>query len=299
MQLPAKRTGLELPLHPLQITAWVVVGLLIGLYGVLLVFLKPKEALVSGLLFGLFAALTILSGYICTKSDPTDPAVDAERAARLKSEEYDYTVFSKVCRLCGTHVHETSKHCSQCNRCVIYFDHHCRWLNNCIGKLNYMVFSILLGALEGMTAVELVICSYLLANLLDEDSYAHSQAADKLGSPEIALAICVVTTALTGVVFLANGHLIGYHIWLRLHGLTTYDYILMKRAKSQSIKHSSVKYTEQHLAPNTEKADAATAQVSPNPSRGGAMQILPDISHQENSRLLHGSMEESKMDMSE
>lgn len=290
MQLPAKRTGLACPLDPLQVIAWVIVGLLFCLFGVLLAFLKPEAALTSGLMFGLFASLVLVSGYLCTNSDPTDPAVDAERLAREKNYNYDVTAFTKVCRICSTHVHETSKHCSVCNRCVIYFDHHCRWLNNCIGKRNFIVFGLLLASLEFCALVELVVCSYVISQLLDTDSYEYKMTCEHWGNIEGLLAIASISSLLSSVVIVAIGHLIAYHTWLRAKGLTTYEYILQRRARSQNKEEKAAAYRDK-IDIKVDHDNSSGALILPTRRN---LKIMPSLNKEESSQLLNAQSEQRK-----
>jgi palmitoyltransferase len=102
------------------------------------------------------------------------------------------------------------------------FDHHCKWLNNCVGGRNYKVFIGLICALQLTTAVVIAFGTVLMV------------ASEELNDREIGL-VASVLLANIGV-FLANGQLILLHIWLKYKGMSTYEYIMLKRSQR---RHSS------------------------------------------------------------
>ena len=124
------------------------------------------------------------------------------------------------CSICNGFVTDTAKHCSQCNKCILEFDHHCFWLNNCIGSKNYRTFCALIGVLEINTALIIIFESVYLS-----EAYSAS----------IPIKIfSIVDIVICGCIEIGNGYLILFHIWLRFNHLTTYQYILSKRAKTNS-----------------------------------------------------------------
>lgn len=224
----ARRSGLDWPFHPLQVVAWFILAIQFGCFGTFLGFLTPTIALTAGITFSFSALMTILFGVLCTRSDPTDPTVDAERNARLDRLNFDASELSKVCRICKTHVHDTSKHCNQCNRCVIGFDHHCKWLNNCIGQTNYSMFAALLVSLEVQSFIELGVSSYLLSKLTDPGSYESVKADSFVGG---LIFMSSFAMSLSGCVATSIGYLSAFHIWLRAKRLTTYQYFLLRKMR--------------------------------------------------------------------
>lgn len=212
-----KRHGLVCPLNPLQVLSWVVILYTIGVaYAVVLPSLSSKLQVTFGVLFSLFEAAVLALGLWATLIDPTDLMVDKKKA---EDENADYRAF---CSLCNCNVELSSKHCGQCNRCVDKFDHHCKWLNNCVGGRNYKVFIWLICALQLTTAVVIAFAAELLVD------------SEELNHREIVV-IAVMLFANIGV-FVANGQLILLHMWLKYKGMTTYEYIMLKRSQR---RHSS------------------------------------------------------------
>jgi palmitoyltransferase len=155
---------------------------------------------------------------LTTASDPTDPVVYAHQANIEKGSPFDEHQYALVCTSCETNVSSDSKHCAQCNRCVAHFDHHCKWLNNCIGGSNYRLFVALLWAVEWAEGLMLV---FALMALLRMEMEGTEQLLKLVGIS--------VILGLAAVLFVVILQLILFHIWLRLQGLTTYDYIRSRR----------------------------------------------------------------------
>ena len=128
-----------------------------------------------------------------------------------------------------------SKHCMRCNRCTVLFDHHCKWVNNCIGKKNYKTFIVLIlfvfileifiFVLSGITLINTVLSSQqVISNI--KDMYSNSSL--------LAFQILLGILVFEGLVFsVLLGYLIILHIFLSVKGITTYEYILQKRCKTQ------------------------------------------------------------------
>lgn len=160
----------------------------------------------------------------------------SSRYRRFNSELIVSAEFQYYCKLCGTHVLDRTKHCGICNRCVEVFDHHCNWLNNCIGKQNYRDFIVLLFLVCVFCLYHTAINLWVLATLhLDDylkpvsDFYNSSDnTATVFGHTMVA--VCLATQ----ILFIALvTQLLLLHRWLNQKGLTTFEYILFLREKSE------------------------------------------------------------------
>ena len=227
-----KKNGFTLPFSGFQILAWLTTLVLTaGFYGLMLPVLEKETIVLQAVLYSLLLILTVIYGFLATFIDPTDDTVYQERKARECSEPFDTSNYSKVCRVCKTHVKLKSKHCGECDRCVENFDHHCKWLNNCIGEKNYVHFFITIIALELMVTDQLAIGIYILVGFFRQNSIANSvNRIYDTNSPAYA-AVILTLSILSLTVLIALAHLIALHIWLRLKKMTTYDYILYLRQK--------------------------------------------------------------------
>lgn len=219
-----KRNGLTCPLHKLQVLTWVLAAVqTAGSYALIYPELSKTTGVSFLCLFSLSLGTALVLGILITVSDPTDPVVYAHQASIEKGLPFDERHYALVCTSCQTNVSALSKHCARCGRCIAKFDHHCKWLNNCIGESNYRKFVALLWAVE---FTEGVILAFGLMSLLEILS-------------EVDLPRVVGISVLLGIaviLFLILFQLILFHIWLGLHGLTTYDYIRSRRVSSVRTK---------------------------------------------------------------
>jgi palmitoyltransferase len=228
---PVRENGFSLPLHPLQILAWVLMTTLTVTYYILTVpaLPTPYQAVFS-VVYSTALTLTAALGYICTKCNPTDPTVYLERQSRISQQPFDSTGFPKVCKICRTHVLQHSRHCGKCNRCVNGFDHHCKWLNNCIGQRNYRTFVVLIGTLELLALWQTAVVLYCLVQVASDGSQEQQRLVKAFGIGRSGIdayrAISAVNITIGSLVALAVLHLIVLHLFLRAQGLTTYEYIL-------------------------------------------------------------------------
>jgi len=223
---PVRRHGFTCPHHPLQIGSWVLV-----VYSAIVCFLVILPLLPDSLKPTFAASLSVsafslfLSALLVTFVDPTDRMVH--------SQGEDQAEYQAFCTICDHRVSLTAKHCGQCNRCVNGFDHHCKWLNNCVGSRNYALFVWTAVSLEVFCGLAIAFAGLTLAHItLDTDDF--SERLDSVYSIdylEALLSFLSVLLAIDGCIFLANGYLICFHIWLRWQGLTTYEYISRQKKK--------------------------------------------------------------------
>ena len=225
-----KRNGFCLPLHYLQIVAWIAIALLAGLFYAVVGRAAEEQARVALMTiysFGLTS--TILTCFICTKLDPTDLAVQVKLG--LLTTHYDYTKFPRLCIKCSTHVGARSKHCSKCDRCAEQFDHHCDWLNNCVGKANYRWFVVLIVSLQVCMVMELATALGQLKSVFDDESTGRElRSRFSLGdSGYTYICTLIFVSALCVAIVASNGYLILFHCYLGFRHLTTYEFILLRR----------------------------------------------------------------------
>lgn len=206
--------------------------------------------------------LLVIFGVLGTFLDPSDPVISQERLARLTNTSFDRSVYTKICTVCETHVNDDTKHCTSCDTCVMGFDHHCKWLNNCIGSLNYRYFITLIAILQTWTAFHFVLSIILCYRVIEGQDI--SAALFGGFDSDAYLALVLVTGSISFAVFIVNGHLIGFHIWLTKSGLSTYDFILRRRELK---KQKSMKVQADPSSTTPSQPPAAKAQVEVKSNR--------------------------------
>ncbi|CAD8169769.1 unnamed protein product [Paramecium pentaurelia] len=161
--------------------------------------------LITGIIFTCLRATLI---------DPTDSIVLKEQNLKSKGLEFK-TDLKTYCLVCQAHVMEKSKHCFSCNKCVELFDHHCIWLNNCIGIKNYKYFFILVVLLVIFKCLRIIQDILLLLN-----------SAFQI--------LALISIILDPPILIVLSYLLGMHLFFKYKGISTYDWIKMKKDKEKS-----------------------------------------------------------------
>jgi palmitoyltransferase ZDHHC1/11 len=194
--------GLILALIMICIYCVIVLPMLMGLWQIL-----------NGVVYSFLSLGTLIFAGICAYVDPTD-------------NEPPHTS-SKYCTICRKAVCKSSKHCSQCNRCVSGFDHHCSWINNCIGNLNYRWFFITILFLELLIGFQLSASIYVVVVL-----YISPDKLNKIFNKELVYSFIGLSLLILGFLFVSNGILIGFHVYLFFRRSSTYEFVIHRRKKS-------------------------------------------------------------------
>jgi hypothetical protein len=170
--------------------------------------------------------LTIVFHLLASCIDPSDPVVRWERLCRLNNQPFPEDQYELFCQWCDCHVLEGTKHCGRCNRCTMLFDHHCVWLNTCIGLRNYKYFAFYVISLFLLSGMHIIVGSYIVY-----ESYLGCLQQKLIFTIHIELALILASIVVNILAFLFLTYLILYHIWLYFNKLSTYQHILLKRAK--------------------------------------------------------------------
>ncbi|GFQ72919.1 probable palmitoyltransferase ZDHHC11 [Trichonephila clavata] len=167
----SRQNGWSLPLHPLQISAWVFLVMFAILYFGVLVPNMPEGPwqisayIINGSVFIFHIVIHLIS----VSLNPADINVRAKAnkgpLPTFDRSKHSHVIENEYCNICEVKVGKKSKHCSACNKCVSEFDHHCKWLNNCVGGRNYRLFiscvsSALLGSLIIFVSALVLIVAY-------------------------------------------------------------------------------------------------------------------------------------------
>jgi len=142
-------------------------------------------------------------GYVPIQSEENE----SDRITLIKSEQGYY------CRWCDQNQPLRSKHCRDCGRCVRRFDHHCPWLGNCVGERNHRVFLLFL-----------LFEDFLILRCIQMLWEAIYPAEDIIEWIQYNGILCVSAVILL-IGALAVSALLCCHIYLVLHGLTTWEHV--------------------------------------------------------------------------
>ena len=260
--------GLERPYHPFQIISWFVTAYTSIIFCILIIpEYQDIERILYIIIFSILLVLYLCIGYQVSKSDPTDPSILLFQSCK----DHKYNLYSQLleleesndrfCTICQCPVNTLSKHCVRCGRCTIGFDHHCKWVNNCIGEKNYLKFALLISMVETFYLFILSNCTYLLSVSFYN---GHSGVSEfvKLGSAfyYTDLVLVIIAIVLCATITVSNGYLIIFHIFIKIRGITTYQFFLQRMNKVEPDMNScelespaSKKVTTAFFANNEQK----------------------------------------------
>eukprot|EP00297_Palpitomonas_bilix_P004314 CAMPEP_0113916164 /NCGR_PEP_ID=MMETSP0780_2-20120614/31829_1 /TAXON_ID=652834 /ORGANISM="Palpitomonas bilix" /LENGTH=710 /DNA_ID=CAMNT_0000915201 /DNA_START=278 /DNA_END=2411 /DNA_ORIENTATION=+ /assembly_acc=CAM_ASM_000599 len=255
--LRPRRHGCHAPFDPLQISAWFfILPLLISFYGAITPFFSSVLSTVTTAVYSILIAIIVVTYVLASITDVGHKNVIAKYGGSRKNKIVAEGEDSKekdceekegeegfYCYTCKVQVGKKSKHCRVCNKCVEDFDHHCRWLNTCVGSKTYKVFITLLSSLFLLLVLHFSLAS---AGIIDVAVYNHSSGVvdvqkvctvapylchDEHDFPTYYLVILgsmlILCIPFGGLV----GQLLFLHFYLMAKGLSTYEYILLDRAK--------------------------------------------------------------------
>jgi len=245
-----RKNGFAWPLHPFQVTSFVLfTGFIVGFH----VFFFP--ALPDGwvrwfwlAIFDAAALFLIYTAGAATARDPRDLSCNPLGRAAFEHEDKETRerrramVFpgKEWCQYCLEHVHPHSKHCKACDKCVDIFDHHCKWLNNCIGRANYTVFFLSLIGVALLLTLQAGIGIWILVRTgIDSDGPETQRILKALKSFSVTK-IRIVISIYVGVLLLVDAgilQLMKFHLFLHYHNLTTYEWILYQRQVAEARKN--------------------------------------------------------------
>ena len=144
----------------------------------------------------------------------------------------------RYCVRCERDVHHETKHCMVCNKCCVNFDHHCKWLNNCIGGENYKAFFIFVAVTFVVIVAYTGLGAYHIIQYFIDDGKMKTEldktynAKDNESWAHIVVISVMCVVELLGVIAVALlFHLLAIHVYLIHRGITTYAWILEKRAR--------------------------------------------------------------------
>ncbi|XP_034729506.1 probable palmitoyltransferase ZDHHC11 [Etheostoma cragini] len=251
---PPRINGWAWPPQTLQVVGWMMYSYLaIVSFGIYIPLLPLPWNHVLYALTGVAFVVHFFTHIAAATIDPADVSVRAKQSYSSPMPLFDRTKQPHViqdlhCYLCEIKVGPKVKHCGVCNKCVEGFDHHCKWLNTCVGGRNYWCFFVALSSgTLGVFLLAVVILFIFIQHYLDPNSLrTHPQFDSILGngtwlaflplapiktSSAALLTLAFITAMLSVICLLLLGHLLGFHFYLFYKGISTFDYVKMRRQK--------------------------------------------------------------------
>jgi hypothetical protein len=246
---PTRRhTGFQRPLHQRQIAALSAFS-----YCFITWFITDFPVLDSQLEKPLLTAVFVLIfaiGFVCyVRISTVDPKLDRSTAYYLEVRTKEGNRF---CSTCNDYMPFRTKHCKLCKKCVEGFDHHCLYLNTCIAKKNYTPFFMLAGLGSVLSAFQLIISIWLLILQASDETIQMNIINSFYGSQVVFIVVCTILNAGVMAVFGAIVSLFGFHCFIKIKGITTYEWIVQlsekedqKLQEQQKKKRESPEYLKQ------------------------------------------------------
>ncbi|XP_017551299.2 palmitoyltransferase ZDHHC11 [Pygocentrus nattereri] len=265
--LHSRVNGWTLPLHVLQLLAWLMYSFMaiVG-FGVYIPLLPPPWNYIAYGVIGTAFLLHLLTHLAAVTVDPADNNVQLRKDYSSPMPVFDkkkqpHVIHNQHCYLCEVDVGPKVKHCGSCNKCIADFDHHCKWLNNCVGRKNYWLFFMtVLSAVFGVLLLVVVILFIFIEHFVNPANLRMAAAFQSVkenrtwlaflplapvqtsSASLLILAFITVIVALASLLMLC--HLLVFHIYLLCKGMSTYEYI-MKQRQLQSCRDQGGGATQQ------------------------------------------------------
>ncbi|KAJ7975034.1 S-acyltransferase [Quillaja saponaria] len=183
--------------------------------------LQSSAGSLNSLIFTFLASLCLFCFFLCVLTDPgyvpSSYVPDVEDSSDQQPSKNDAQL--KKCDKCSTYKPPRAHHCRVCRMCILRMDHHCSWINNCVGHWNYKAFFLLMLYATIVSSYSMVM---IISSALKKD-----WEPDGRISPKIFYVTCGVMMASLTITL---GTLLGWHVYLILHNMTTIEYYEAIRA---------------------------------------------------------------------
>ncbi|XP_050250059.1 probable protein S-acyltransferase 15 [Quercus robur] len=177
--------------------------------------LQSSAGSLNALIFTFLGFLCLVSFSACVLIDPghVPPSYvpDVEQSRASDQEPNNNGAQPRPCDKCFTYKPPRAHHCRICRSCVLRMDHHCMWINNCVGYWNYKAFFVLVlyAAISSIySTVVLISCSF---------------QKDFSGRVPLKVFYVICGAGMIGL-SVTFGTLLGWHVYLIIHNMTTIEY---------------------------------------------------------------------------
>ncbi|KAH9768466.1 putative protein S-acyltransferase 15 [Citrus sinensis] len=181
--------------------------------------LQTSAGLLNALIFTLLLCLCVFSFSVAVAADPGHvpsayvPDVEDDSGGASSDQELKKAAERRQCDKCSAYKPPRAHHCKVCRRCVLRMDHHCLWINNCVGHWNYKAFFLLVFyATSGSI--------YSMVMIITSAFHKNWDLDGRVPLKTFYVFCGTVVLALS----LILGTLLGWHIYLIIHNMTTIEY---------------------------------------------------------------------------
>lgn len=181
--------------------------------------LQTSAGLLNALIFTLLLCLCVFSFSVAVAADPGHvpsayvPDVEDDSGGASSDQELKKAAERRQCDKCSAYKPPRAHHCKVCRRCVLRMDHHCLWINNCVGHWNYKAFFLLVFyATSGSI--------YSMVMIITSAFHKNWDLDGRVPLKTFYVFCGTVVLALS----LILGTLLGWHIYLITHNMTTIEY---------------------------------------------------------------------------
>lgn len=198
--------------------------------------LQSSAGSLNALIFTYLASFSLFSFLVCVLTDPGGvPSAyvpDVEDTELSDQDSKRTGTRLSQCDKCSSYKPPRTHHCRSCRRCILRMDHHCMWINNCVGLRNYKAFIVLV---LYATMASIYSSVVLVSCTVQKDWNFTGMASLKIFY--IISGVTIVGLSLT------LGTLLGWHIYLIIHNMTTIEYyeairaLWLARKSGQSYRH--------------------------------------------------------------
>ncbi|KAL8606396.1 hypothetical protein ACOMHN_060301 [Nucella lapillus] len=145
----------------------------------------------------------------------SDDSDEGSTMLKFNTEDGDFKY--RVCDYCEIEQPMRTKHCEDCGRCVRKYDHHCPWLEACIGERNHKFFWTFL-----LSTALLIPCTFFIA----WNGMTHQLLWGEWIKANVLLFVDLAVLLVGGFVVVG---LLGFHTFLMMRGLTTWEAVSRER----------------------------------------------------------------------
>lgn len=237
--------GFQKPFAVEQYQAWTLVMLSFGFYYMNVAFLPRTLLLVFAISHAGITLLGLIQFCSVSVSDPVSPLVfetleSEAKKAEAKNYRDSFTILGppegRFCQVCRINRDLRTKHCNICHKCVVGFDHHCLFLNTCVGEKNYRQFFQVIFSAGSVLLLQIGLSTWIVVTVAMSESTTSEwvpliidNAAAAGLSRDAFLVLVGVTMVFPVGAFVAFSILIGFHLYIAVLGVTTYEWIISRR----------------------------------------------------------------------